>query len=273
MIAIILQFNLQDKFASDLDMVMNLIAWVGILILLILIFIQGIKFIKQSQEFKEASKAQATYYRGIGMFMISIGISQGVYLFDFISEILFGARIFARSPYEFASLVDRDYYVAIYFALLFSSAFLIYPLERYMLGRKKSILTVITIVIIPMPITLRVLEYLLGVNLTADSLLYLIFTTLWYAVVILLVVIVATLIYMYLQVGIKAPKGSVLMKKSIQIILGFALWLAAVFTTSMLLKEIEFIEEDLYKVVLPFVIPIILGIALKLIISGYSKDL
>lgn len=257
-------------FESDLEFILNLVAWLAIAIILSLLIYKGIGFVIKGQAIKD-NKGQRTFFRGIGMFMTSVALGQAVYLLDYVWEQIFGVRIFGRAPYSFATLIDRDYYVLIFTILLFSAAFLIYPLERYMLERKKIILTVITAIAIPIPQILRVTEYFLGGTLTTGSALYLIFSILWYTVITILIIVVAILFVLYIQVGRKAPTGSPIMKKSIAIIIGFLLWLGSVFVTSPILKQLETVQLEFEYFIYPFVIPLLLGISLKLILYGYKE--
>lgn len=259
-------------FTNDLEFSMNLIAWIVILLVLFLFTAYGIKFIRKGQSLREIRKDHSTFYRGIGIFMISVSFSQIIYIFDYAADQLFGGRIFGRPPFDFASMIDRDYMVLIFFVLLLSCAFLIYPLEHYMLGMKRKIMTNITCIAIPFPIVIRVIEYSLGVNLTSDSLYFLIFTAFWYGVIAIIAITVAILFFLYIQVARKVERGSLIMKKSIAIIFGFLLWLGAVFTTSIVLKELVPFGGNFYDYIYPFVIPIILLIVLQLILYGYRSS-
>ncbi len=259
-------------FASDLDFIMNIISWIAILTVLAIIIYVGIGFFRKGWRLREENKGQATFLRGIGIFLIAVPISELFYILDYISRKVFGERIFGSAPYNFATVLDRDYFVLIFFVIFFSAAFLIYPLERYLLEMKRKILTTITTIAIPAPIILRIVEYSLDVNLTMSSPLYILFSVFWYGMWALIAVFVLILLILYIQVGKNAPKGSPAMKKSIAIIFALLIWLLAIFGTPTILKELYSFNTEFYRFILPFIIPTLLAVSLKLILYGYSSD-
>ncbi|MFW9882504.1 MAG: hypothetical protein ACFFG0_56300 [Candidatus Thorarchaeota archaeon] len=149
-------------------------------------------------------------------------------------------RIFASEfEYNFASIINRDYYVLFFSLITIAAASLIYPIEYYILEWRKKIFTNIIIIAIPIPLISRIIEYILGSNLTVDSIFYLIFSVIWFSIIILNIIVIVIVYILYIQAGRKAAKGTDTMKKSIAIIAGFTIWIIVIFLTSTILDSLE----------------------------------
>jgi len=216
--------------------------YISIFAMLGLFVFFAIKFIFDSRGFDKGS-AQKGYYLGLGLFILSVAIGESFYLLDLVFRTNFGNRIFYQVEpgqsvsfnwpdvvgYPITSLMNRDYYIAIFLILLISLSFLMKPLEKFMLRRETPVVTYLNRILIPAPILIRVFELNLnnwfGTQVLEGSVPYYIFTVLWIFVIGVIIVSILMLLGLYLKMGIKSPKGSNLRKKSFMIILGILFWL------------------------------------------------
>lgn len=261
------------------------VGYISVYIMLGLCIYFGIKFIHDSRQFEKGS-SQREYFIGLGLFIISIAIGEGTYLTDLYLRILTGGmnegtRIFFTIEmwqeligYNLESVIAYDYYVAITITLLLSLSFLMNPLEKFMLRREKRILTHLTRILTPFPFIIRVFEVNLaswfGPNFQVvdGSVPFYVFMALWFVIIGIIAISISFFIYLYLKMGIKAPTGSSLKKKSILIILGFFLWIIAVLLTSSIFREVEDGSWYLFPIV-----PVLLVLALSCMVSGFKREI
>ena len=263
----------------------------------ILLWIQfGFSFILKGRKDVASSEAQSRYYKGLGAFVISVAVSESTYLLDLFARDITGQRIFTKynTPETFYSFIEVDYYVLSFILVLVGLTFLMYPMEEYLYAKKRKTFTIAIAFCIPAPIIFRIVEInhrSLGMDLSNNSTMdYQLMAAAWILVIIIAGMGLLYLLKLYMDLGRKAPRGSKLRKKSRQIILGLLLWLAAIFSTSGLLKSISsvtsdwgpystinvgftgwFVRNQLYYV-MPFIIPILLFSALRLLIVGFTRE-
>jgi len=257
------------------------IAFISVYVMLGLFIFFGFKFIHDSRGFEKGT-AQRAYFAGLGLFIISICLGQGIYLTDLAYRAYMDQRIFLTLSqkgfnwrsivgYELESLMDRDYYIVTFTALIISLSFLMKPLEKFMLRRETPIITYINRIFIPIPVIIRVLEVnfyaWFGIKVVSGSIIYYILSGLWIAVIGVMVISVAILIGLYFKMGVSAPKGSAIKRKSFLIIIGYLLWLITIFLTATIFREIEGGDWYFFPV-----IPILLLLSLKCISSGFKRE-
>ncbi len=269
----------------------------------------GLSFIAKS--LKSDSVWQKTYYRGLGAFFFSVALSQFIYIIDLLSRDVNEKRLFLTSlSYSppFFSFTDADYFVWIYSLILVSLALLMYPVEKYLYAQKRTPLTIFVIIGIPIPFILRLVEInhkFFGLQIGRDEVLsfqasigvegamtshYYLMQVMWMLVVGIIALSALYLLKLYLDLGKKSPPGSQLRKKSKMIVFGLLIWLAAIFYTSTIMKDISdatsnlkpgypnepgtveyFISNNGLFYVLPFVIPILLITSLVLLVEGFTR--
>jgi len=258
--------------------------YISIFAMLGLFVFFAIKFIFDSRGFDKGS-AQKGYYLGLGLFILSVAIGESFYLLDLVFRTNFGNRIFYQVEpgqsvsfnwpdvvgYPITSLMNRDYYIAIFLILLISLSFLMKPLEKFMLRRETPVVTYLNRILIPAPILIRVFELNLnnwfGTQVLEGSVPYYIFTVLWIFVIGVIIVSILMLLGLYLKMGIKSPKGSNLRKKSFMIILGILFWLMAVFLTNTIHDQIDGGDWYYFPVV-----PLLLVLSLSSMMYGFKRE-
>lgn len=274
-----------------LPLVMITFILIGIMIGLYIYF--GFNFIFKGN--KSKIDAQKSYYRGLGFFIITVASSEAIYFSDFLSRVLYNARIFntigdysTQFGINIESMFDSDYFVLIFMLLSFGLVFLASPLEKYLLGRKRKILTMAAGITVPLPLIARLIEIfgysITGVEVVPGSIYYMITSAIWFTTIGVLAIAVLILFSLYLKLGLNAPQGSKLRKKSKQIVFGLMIWIFAILITSTILKELWDGGNDWLAIVavrgfmwpvyymLPFFIPSMLLLSLALISSGFNRD-
>ena len=260
--------------------------YISILVMLGLYVVLGIKFIKDSRKSEKGSAARG-YYVGLGLFIISVAFGEGFYLMDLIFRTHFGGRIFltidsnidALTSIEvwqyymgvrIDSIINRDYYLAIFLILLISLSFLMKPLEVFMLRRDRPIITYIDRILIPIPLVIRLFELnfnnWFGVPVLEGSIPFYIFSGLWIFVILMLGLSIMVLFGLYLKMGRESPKGSSLRRKSLFIIIGIVLWISAVFLTNTVH---DMLKDDWYA--FP-IVTLLLIFSLTLMNSGFKRE-
>ncbi|MBD3353296.1 MAG: hypothetical protein GF364_17580 [Candidatus Lokiarchaeota archaeon] len=239
--------------------------------------------------------AQKSYYKGLGMYIITVAMSEGLYLFDYMNRVLYDERVFKTiEMYEIElgvqieSLFEPNYFVIIFMMLCFSLIFLAAPLEKYLLGRKRRPLTWAAVIVTPMPLIARIIEVNIynwtGEELTQTSTYYYFTSAIWLINIGVLSMAMLVLFSQYLKMGIKAPVGSKLRAKSKEIVVGLMIWILAILTSSSVLKSIwddgnEWLSRLVNNVplaeifyLMPFIIPGLLLLSLGLITAGFTRD-
>ncbi len=262
----------------------------------------GLSFIMKGR--RSDSEAQKSYYQGLGFFLLSVSVGQFIYILDLMVEDTTGNRLFmSPGDYDpaFESLLTADYFIVIFTIILLALAFLMYPVEKYLYARKRSLFTYVVAIFVPAPLVIRYMEInheMFGWNISkavveAEN------GTFWLTTVtaiwILIIAVGAGgllyLMKLYIDLGRKSPPGSKLRKKSQTIVWGFIIWLSAIFLTSGIMKEIAKVESDYMPWVevpagsfeffvqqfrgyylLPLIVPGLLVISLSLMIFGFSRD-
>ena len=259
------------------------VGYISVYCLLAIIISFGIKFIVDGRKF-EKGFAQREFFIGLGLFIISVAIGEGIYLSDLVYRTYTGSRFFlplaseGSEPswqsilkYDFTSLIDRDYYLVVLTALLLSLSFLMMPLEKYMLKRNRPVITYLNRILVPLPIILRVLEVILypffGIKVLEDSIPYYIFTGCWIFILLVMAISILLLLGLYLRMGIKAPSGSSLKRKSFYIIIGILIWIVTIFYTANIFREIS--SGNWYFIP---IIPSLLTISLLLLMNGFKRE-
>jgi hypothetical protein len=262
----------------------------------------GLSFMSRGR--KTENPAQGSYYRGLGMFILMVALSEGIYLIDVLNRDVNHERIFLEtSNYSvpFESLLVNDYYIPMLTLILVSLAFLTYPMEKYLYGQERKPLTVFLSVSVPFPVILRVIERNhenLGLEIGSDIELgfhYDMISMFWMIILAGMTLSFIYLLRLYISLGNKAPKGSKLRKKSRLIIYGMVIWVVAIFLTSTVTKEISdvtsswgpnqdidsldplyglytFVGQNGLYSLLPLFVPTLLIISLSCLVSGFTRD-
>lgn len=259
----------------------------------------ALDFFNARKRFKD-NYAQKTYFRGLGMFILCVVICQIIYLIVAVDELLFANPnpLFKEDQDYDQGLVhifrsfwffNEDKFVITFFILFISLPFLTHPLEKYVLARKRIVLTYICIIIAPMILIARFLEINLynwtGIEvLPADlsssgenTIAYLLFSGFWLLVVFFLFLIIMLLMQLYLAMGLKAPEGSKLRKKSKYICFGLIFYVLAIITTQNASKELLVMNcaEPIWHCMTYFFgysTPIFLFITLILFRKGWGRE-
>ncbi|MHA1755235.1 MAG: hypothetical protein ACTSVV_00595, partial [Promethearchaeota archaeon] len=140
-------------------------------VLLFIIYL-GLKFLKDGRKAEKGTPIRS-FFIGLGLFIVSVAIGEGIYLLDLVFRSHTGKRLFLTlAPvdkssnwqdivgYKMASIINRDYYIVIFTVLLLSLSFLTKPLELFMLKREKPLFTYLNRILIPFPILIRTFEVL-----------------------------------------------------------------------------------------------------------------
>lgn len=240
------------------------------------------------------SDAQRSYYQGLGFFIITVAISEAMYLADYISRVLYEERIFrtigdweAALGIQTDSVFAQDYFIYIFMLLSFGLIFLAIPLEKYLLGRKHKPLTWAAALSLPLPLLARFLELRIpvwtGNPIEEYGSNYMLTSIVWFVNLGIIIITLLILFSLYLKMGVKAPPGSKLRRKSKQIVLGLFIWIFAILMTSSVLSEVwengnewlNMIDAGLtlgvIYYILPFVIPTLLLSSLGLISNGFNR--
>lgn len=243
---------------------------------------------------RSKNEAQRSYYQGLGFFIITVAISEALYIADYLSRVLYGERIFrtiadweASLGVQTESIFGQDYFIFIFMLLSFGLVFLASPLEKYLLGRKRKPLTVAAAASIPIPIIARFLELQIpvwtGEPIEELSGNYMITSAVWFINLGVIIFTLLILFSLYLKMGVKAPPGSKLRRKSKEIVLGLFIWIFAILMTSTILGEVwDNGDEWLARIaadlviskayyVLPFIIPALLLTSLGLVANGFTR--
>ncbi|MGQ4875330.1 MAG: hypothetical protein ACP6IY_14795 [Promethearchaeia archaeon] len=251
-------------------------------VLLFIIYL-GLKFLKDGRKAEKGTPIRS-FFIGLGLFIVSVAIGEGIYLLDLVFRSHTGKRLFLtlapvdKSPnwqdivgYKLASIINRDYYIVIFTVLLLSLSFLMKPLELFMLKREKPLFTYLNRILIPFPILIRTFEVLLysiiGIKVVESSIPYYIFTALWGLVIIIMTISICLLIALYLKMAITAPKGSTLKKQSLSVILGILCWIITIFLTADVFRQIS--KGNWFYIPL---IPALLLIAYSLLSYGFKRE-
>ncbi|MGV9205679.1 MAG: hypothetical protein ACOC44_16850 [Promethearchaeia archaeon] len=259
------------------------LGYLSVYALLLIIIGFGIKIIRDGRKF-EKGFAQREFFIGLGLFIISVAVGEGIYLSDLVYRTYTGSRLFlpltstgseaswqSIVAYELMSLINRDYYLVVLTVLLLSLSFLMMPLEKFMLKRNTPVITYLNRVLVPFPLILRILEVnmhnFFGIKVLEDSVPYYIFTGCWIFIIAVMAISILLLIGLYLRMGLKAPSGSSLKKKSFFIIIGIIIWIATIFMTANIFREIS--SGNWYFIP---IIPTLLAVSIILLMNGFKRE-
>jgi len=263
----------------------------------------GFEFIGKGKRMRSI-KAQKTYFKGLGIFILGVAICQILYLFVAVDTLLFQNPnpFFKRDEnYDFFNGIEvvhvfrsfwffnEDKFVITFTILFATLPFLTHPLEKYILAKKRKVLTYISIATAPLILIMRFIEshiYLwtsmevLPKELSStgkDTPLYLFFSAFWMFIIFVLFTVILILMQLYLMMGAKAPEGSKLRKKSKLICFGLIFYVIAIVTTQNASKEILKMScaEPIWHCATYFFgysTPILLFITLILFKSGFSRE-
>ncbi|MFO8020471.1 MAG: hypothetical protein R6U96_17750 [Promethearchaeia archaeon] len=257
--------------------------YLSVYTMLLIIIGFGVKFIIDGRKFEEGF-AQREYFIGLGLFIISVAIGEGIYLSDLVYRTYMGTRLFLPLTssegqvswqnllgYKLVSLINRDYYLVVITILLLSLSFLMKPLEKFMLKRNTPVMTYLNRVLVPFPLILRILEVnlhsLFGIKVVEGSIPYYVFTGCWIFILLVMGISILLLLGLYLKMGIQAPSGSSLKKKSFFIIIGILIWIATIFMTANIFREIQ--SGNWYFIP---IIPTLLAISVTLLMNGFKRE-
>ncbi|MHA1872229.1 MAG: hypothetical protein ACTSXF_14890, partial [Promethearchaeota archaeon] len=165
-----------------------MIAFILVSIMIGLYIYFGFNFIWKGKQSK--NEAQKSYYKGLGAFIITVALSESVYLVDYMWRVLYGYRIF-REMSDYSEVIGHnvdtmfqsDYYIVVFMLLSIGLMFLTLPVEKYLLARKRKVLTISSAVVFPAPLLARYLELNIPVWFNTDikstSLYYMITSAVW----------------------------------------------------------------------------------------------
>jgi hypothetical protein len=208
-----------------------------------------------------ASVVAKDFDRGIAGFIAAGGMSNLLFYVDRLILFLTNNR-WLESYSPDVSFLNRDYFFVILIFLLISATFLYRVIERYLQNREKTPLTkFMGVLILPM-ILMRVIENLAGM----------------YAGLVILVLVglailisFGTIIGQYLKLGIQAPKGSDVRRKSLMCTFGVLLW-ASIALLSLNIAEMKFDVFGLTRFnMLAPVGPFIYILSQIMVVKGFSR--
>jgi hypothetical protein len=268
-------------------------------------FFVALDFINKSRTFKD-NVQQRSYYRGLGIFILFVAICQVMYLAVAIDAHLYAQDIsilLEDKDYDYTSggetvnvfrswwFFNEDKFVVTFFLIFVSLPFLTYPLEKYIFGREKAVLTTVCIVLAPIIIILRIIEInapsWFGVNSLpgeftetgTNSFLYQIISFFWFFVVVVLFFVLLLLMHLYSELGTKAPKGSKLRTKSKLVVIGLFFWMIAIFTTQNASEQLVRMADPenvavwgVLSYFFGYSTPVFLSVALISFRKGFNRD-
>ena len=250
------------------------------------------------------NKPQKAYFRGLGIFVLTIAVCQILYLLVAVNEHLYADEIpiFKEDQhYDYWTgtewvrvfrsfwFFNEDKFVLTFFLLFISLPFLTRPMEKYIMARKHNILTTICLITAPAILIVRVLERnlyewfgipVLNSELSgtgAPTTAYIVFSGFWIATVAILFTVILLLIQLYLLMGRKTPTGSKLRKKSKLISFGLIFYVIAIVTTQNAAKELLDMSVTApiwgwLTYIFGYSTPIFLTITLVLLRLGFRRE-
>ena len=271
-------------------------------------FSVALDFIGKSKQFKTTSPAQQSYYRGLGIFILVVAFCQVMYLWVAVESQIYSENIPLFKNATHYDLMDGEGNYIVYFrsfmffdedkfiitfVLLFGTLpFLTYPLEKYVFGRKRLILTIASMVASPSVLIIRALEYnsikLFGVPCIPNGSGDVIYTGTWiyqltaifYTILLaILFTVILLLMNLYLQLGAKAPPGSKLRWKSKLVVIGLFFYVFAILTTQNAAKQlismtnVSSIETwGFFSYIFGYSTPLLLSLTLITLRRGFNRD-
>ena len=221
-------FSISDDYRAkgmEPNTIPLLITYLAMIAVITLWINFGFSFIGRG--LKSENEAQKTYYKGLGIFILTVALSESSYLFDLFSRDVSERRIFLETqdyPDPFNSFIEVDYYTVSFIMVLLGLAVLMNPMEKYLYSRKKQYFTYTIAACIPLPIIIRLIEMnhrRLGLKLDdTGSFHYQMVSLAWIAMMFIGVLALMYLLKLYIDLGSKSPKGSILRRKSRYIIFG-----------------------------------------------------
>jgi len=248
----------------------------------------GGSFISKARNETE-NPAQKSFYRGFGLFVTFSAICAGVVTIDYMSRVFTGRRIFWTDgdwqaflgvP-ELTLLLNRDYWIFILIFVLFALSFLLRPVERYMLGHQSTPLSTTCLFFSPIVLVVRMFELnayaWFGIVLKKESLFTFIFFTINGFIILITLIAFFVLVTLYVRMARSAPGGSVLRKKSVEVVVGLFIWLVGIFTANIHTEIVEILFSSLhpfniFEWYFVFAPGIYLFIALGLISAGMRRE-
>jgi hypothetical protein len=281
------------------NVLMLVLAYMFLTSAVTLYIVFGMSFLNKARatESGSAYAGQRSYYRGLGLFIISVALAQVLTIIDWLSMDIYDRGFFMTTDNynpPFASMIGGDEYIVGFTMIFISLSFLLYPLEKYLL-QKRVILSIIVIIAIPLPTIIRLIEInhqTFGLDLSERSIQQKIFVGIWLAVIMVVIAAVLFVMKLYIDLGVKSPPGSQLRKKSKLVVIGLIIWIICLFTTSRIMSYISDVTSvfgpnappptpgslqyliqslNLYAL-FPFLIPILLYLALYLLLTGFKRD-
>ncbi len=240
--------------------------YVALYAMLIVIGTYGVYLIVKSRT--ESLESNKLYQRGLGAFFASVAASQALYLTDVVNRAFTGARLlpseteYAGMGFVFNSFHPQFYFIIILTAVALSMAFLVYPIEKFMVRRKRMIITILVSIAVPIPLIVRALEHtFLPVE---GDLIYYVFTAgfIYCWAVIALSIVQALLLYL----KVAKEVSGVIRKRALYVVLGMIVWLVTIFMGSNILKNSESSPEQFW------IMPALETILLVFLLKGFRTE-
>ncbi|MHA1734455.1 MAG: hypothetical protein ACTSU5_21160 [Promethearchaeota archaeon] len=224
------------------------------------------------------NRAQKAYQKGLGYFFLVGALIQVLYLAELMNRFFVGWRIWNNfHDYEFDTIMLYDYFIIYWVALFLSGAFLMYPVEKYLLKRRANF-SILALVMSPIPILVRAAEYSLGSKIKVGNVWHLFFTIVWLFIDAIIVIILVVVPVLYLRMWKAAPPKSKLKRKCIEVVVGYSAYIVALVLMRFTFVAIpdppplgySGIVLDAWFYVL--IAPIMHFTSLYLISSGFRRD-
>ncbi len=234
--------------------------YVALYAMLIVIGTYGVYLIIKSRS--ESLESNKLYQRGLGAFFSSVAASQALYLTDVVYRAFYSGVRLIPILEGAESFHKQFYFIIILTAVSFAMAFLVYPVEKFMLRRERKIITILVTIAIPIPLIIRALEL---VFLPQDGdLLYFVFSAGFLYCWVVIALSIIQVIFLYLKVAREI--SGVLRKRALFVVIGLIIWLVTIFTGSNILKNSETSPEQFW------IMPVLETILLVLLLTGFKTE-
>ena len=234
--------------------------FVGVMLMYVVVFahlMMGAIFFRSANRTSKGTN-QEFIDRGYGYWFVSIGFGYLMYALDKTWRFYLNERLFTK--YEDDRLLNSDYFVAAFFFLFISFIFLSNAIEKYSLGKKRSVLSYLSLAIAVFLVIFRPLEaYFLNPQ-NPPGLISHILSIIVYLAIGIVYLRILGIYFLILQ---DLPKGTVLRRKTIVSVVGIVLWSAWLAGGANWLED-----EGLYG---PIMAPLVFFVILAILYWGFSR--
>lgn len=235
-------------------------------------------FLKGVRE--QENKAQRTYQMGFGVFITLAVALEGLYVISVFLSDYYDINLFrTEGDYGIQSIVYEDFFVLTPAVMFASLAFLLYPIEKFMLKKDHPTFSILNLIIIPFPFIVRFIEANIegwtGMELDGSSIAWFGVTIAWGFLFIIAFLSVFLVMALYARMAKAAPAGSKLKRKAWFVNVGLLLWATGLFSTGESHSRIWYWHVPDWSVlgmIWFFWTPVLLLISLVLLTSGFSRE-